>query len=66
MRNRRRKGRRTMQMTAETLKNQVTITINAKEGLDKLRKLVDELEDGVILSIDLSEVIDDGQEDGES
>lgn len=55
-----------MQMTAETLKNQVTITINAKEGLDKLRKLVDELEDGVILSIDLSEVIDDGQEDGES
>ena len=49
-----------MQMTTEAHKNQVTIAINVQEGLDKLRKLVDELPDGVILSIDLSEVIDDG------
>ncbi len=49
-----------MQMTTEAQKNQVTIAINVQEGLDKLRKLVDELPDGVILSIDLSEVIDDG------
>ena len=53
-----------MQNVKEQAENQVTITINAQEGLDKLRKLVDELEDGVILSIDLSEVTYDGQENG--
>ena len=53
-----------MQNVKGQSENQVTIAINTQEGLDKLWKLVDELEDGVILSIDLSEVTDDGQEDG--
>lgn len=30
----------------------------------KLRKLAEELPDGVVLSVDLREVISDGQEDG--
>lgn len=49
---------------AEPKKQEITIPINTKQGLDRLRELVNELEDGVVLSIDLSEVIDDGQEDG--
>ena len=53
-----------MQNVTETNKDQITIPINTKQGLDKLRELVDELEDGVVLSLDLSEVISDGQEDG--
>lgn len=30
----------------------------------KLRKLAEELPDGVVLSVDLREVVSDGQEDG--
>ena len=35
-------------------------------NFDELRQMVNELDDGVILSLDLKEVITDGQEDGES
>jgi hypothetical protein len=35
-------------------------------NFDELRQMVNELDDGVILSLDLREVITDGQEDGES
>lgn len=45
---------------------EITIAVNRESGLEKLRELVDELEDGVVLSLDLSEVISDGQEDGRS
>lgn len=53
-----------MQNVKEQSEKQITIAINTQDGLDKLRKLVDELEDGIILSMALSEVIDGGQEDG--
>ena len=33
---------------------------------DELRQMVNELDDGVIFSLDLKEVITDGQDDGES
>ena len=33
---------------------------------DELRQMVNELNDGVIFSLDLKEVIADGQENGES
>jgi hypothetical protein len=35
-------------------------------NFDELRQMVNELDDGVILSLDLKEVITDGQDDGES
>ena len=35
-------------------------------NFDELRQMVNELEDGVILSLDLKEVISLGQENGES
>lgn len=35
-------------------------------SLDELQQLVNELDDGVVLSLDLKEVINLGQEDGES
>ena len=35
-------------------------------NFDELRQMVNELDDGVILSLDLKEVITDEQEDGES
>ena len=35
-------------------------------NFDELRQMVNELDDGVILSLDLREVITDGQDDGES
>ena len=35
-------------------------------NFDELRQMVNELDDGVILSLDLREVITDGQEAGES
>ena len=35
-------------------------------NFDELRLMVNELDDGVILSLDLKEVITDGQDDGES
>ena len=35
-------------------------------NFDELRQMVNELDDRVILSLDLREVITDGQEDGES
>jgi hypothetical protein len=35
-------------------------------NFDELRQMVNELDDGVILSLDHKEVITDGQEDGES
>lgn len=44
--------------------DQITIAANTRQGLDALRSLVDELEDGTVLSLDLTEVITDGQEDG--
>lgn len=52
-----------MRMAKEP-QERITIAVNTEQGLDKLRELVDELEEGTILSIDLSEVITDGQEDG--
>ena len=52
-----------MQMMIEP-QEQLAIPINTKQGLEKLRELVDDLEDGTVLSIDLTEVISDGQEDG--
>ena len=35
-------------------------------NFDELRQMVNELDDGVSLSLDLKEVITDGQDDGES
>ena len=52
-----------MQMIIEP-KEELTIAVNSRTGLDRLRELVNELEDGTILSLDFSEVIADGQEDG--
>lgn len=52
-----------MQMMIEPQEH-ITLAINTEQGLDKLRELVDELKDGTVLSIDLSEVIIVGQEDG--
>ena len=52
-----------MQMMIEP-KEEITIAVNTRTGLDKLRELVNELEDGTILSLDLTEVISDGQKDG--
>ena len=43
---------------------QAKISVDAKQVRDKLRELVNELKDGTVLSVDLSEVITDGQEDG--
>ena len=52
-----------MQMMIEP-KGDITIAVNTRTGLDRLRELVNELEDGTILSLDLTEVVADGQEDG--
>ena len=53
-----------MQNITDPKKQEITIPINTRQGLDRLRELVDELEDGIVLSLDLSEVINDGQKDG--
>ena len=50
-----------MQMI-EPQENQIVIPINTKQGLDQLRELVDELEDGMVLSIDM-EGLADGQKE---
>lgn len=52
-----------MQMRIEP-QEQLAIPVNTKQRRDRLRALVNELEDGIVLSLDLTEVITDGQEDG--
>ena len=51
-----------MQMMIEP-QEEITIAVNTQTGMDRLRELVNELEDGTILSLDFSEVIADGKEE---
>ena len=52
-----------MRMATEP-QERTTITVKTEQRVGKLRELVDELEERTILSVDLSEVITDEQEDG--
>lgn len=53
-----------MMIDPEKQVTEIVIPINTRRGRGRLRELAEELEDGVILSIDVSEVRSDGQKDG--